>query len=223
MASTTLISVSSMPPSPAAPAVARAQQHKSSVGLVTGEPRNPWWPLGVAAGLLALALIFLPVHRPRRRLTFASGLAAGLLCVVSFALGCGGGGGGFVAPPLPPGPQVVPSTTTLSSTTPKVPQGMNATVTATVTSSKSPSGTVTFLAGGQIFPPVTLVNGTAQAQLGNLFVGTIPITAQYSGDANNLPSESGAFNQVITGSTVFIVTAQTGVNVHQVNVTATIQ
>jgi hypothetical protein len=118
---------------------------------------------------------------------------------------------------------MVTTTTTLSSSTPKVAQGMLAVVTATVTSSKNPTGTVTFFVGGSEYPPVTLVNGTALGQIPNLFVGTNVITAQYSGDANNLPSTSAPFNQVITGSTVFTVNAQTGVNFHQVGVTATVQ
>lgn len=220
VAATAMISLSSIPPSPAAAAVVRAQR-KSILGMGTGESHNPSWPLGVAAGLAALALLGLTLYRPRGHLTLATVLSAGLLCMVIFALGCGGGGSSFIEPPPPP--QLAPTTTTISSTTPKVPQGTNAMVTATVTSSKTVTGTVTFFANGVGYASATLVNGVAQAQIPNFAPGTSAITAQYSGDANNQPSTSAAFNQVITGSTVFTVTAQTGVNVHQIGVTATIQ
>jgi hypothetical protein len=218
-AATDMLSISSVGPSPAAAAVVRTQR-KSLVGFVKDGRRSPWWPLGAAAGLAALALLCVPIHRPRRRLTLATALSAGLFCVVSLALGCGGGGGGE---PVGPTRQLATTTTTISSTTPKSPSGVPATFTTTVTSSGNPTGTVTFFAnGGQINGPIALVNGSVQTQM-SFPVGTTAITAQYSGDANNLPSTSAAFNQVITGSTFFTVNAQTGSNLHQINVTATIQ
>ena len=218
---TSILSLNSIPPSPAA-AFVRAQR-KSILGVWPTQPRNPWWPLGAVVGFAALFLLRLPSLPRRSRRTLAAAFGAAFLCAVSFVLGCGGGGGGFVTPPPPPPPQMVTTTTTLSSSTPKVAQGMSAVVTATVTSSKNPTGTVTFFVGGSQYPPVTLVNGVASGQIPNLFVGTNVITAQYSGDSNNLPSTSAPFNQVITGSTVFTVTAQTGVNFHQIGVTATVQ
>jgi hypothetical protein len=218
MASIAMISVTSVAPSPATAAVVRAQR-KSILGIVPVGLPNPWWPLGVGAGLAALALLGLTAYRPRRRLTFATGLVAGVLCVVSFALGCGGGGSGFVGPPPPP--PAVATTTTISSTTPKVPEGTNAIVTATITPATA-TGTVNFT-GPQSNSPVTVVNGSAQGQLSNLYPGATVVTAQYSGDAKDQPSISAPFTQVTTGSTAFTVSAQTGINVHQINVTATIQ
>src|SRR5713101_9974796 len=58
---------------------------------------NGWWTLSAGTGFAALLLLFLP---GRKRYRAALGL--GLVCVLSFTLGCssgygGGGGGGPVA------------------------------------------------------------------------------------------------------------------------------
>ena len=116
------------------------------------------------------------------------------------------------------------TTTTISGTTPKVSQGSSAPLTATVTASDTVTGALTFAtAGFQLSGPYTLVNDSAQTLIPNLSVGTTPVTATYSGDVNNKPSSSAPFNQVVTGSTSFAVSANTGVNNHQIGLTATIQ
>jgi hypothetical protein len=219
-AGTAVLSLTSIGPSPTAPAVISSPR-KSTGGFILGVPRNPWWGASLAAGLAALCLFFVAAHRRRDRLAFGAAFAAGLMCVASFALGCGGGGGS-VAPPPPP-PLRVPTTTTISSSTPKVAIGTQPILTVTVASTGQPTGTVTLTSSGIILASAQLINGTGQAQLPILQPGTTVITAQYPGDANNLASTSAVFNQVITGNTVMFASAQTGVNSHVSQITATIQ
>jgi len=106
----------------------------------------------------------------------------------------------------------------------KVPAGTNPTFTATVTSTKTPTGLVTFFDGGNPIDSAPVTNGTAAVQPPNLFVGTHVITAQYAGDANNQPSKTnGAINQVITGTNFAIVTGATSSLNRSVNIDVTIQ
>jgi subtilase family serine protease len=224
------VSVTSIAPSAATPnVVAPRKSWLTGFDLARRHfPRGPagvalsvWWSLTLVAGILALDLS-LPAagRRPARRCSIAA-LAAALLCIASFALGCGGGGGSVITPP----PVLATTTTVVTSPTPKVSVGTPATLTATVTSSKSPTGTVTFYANGSsVAGPIVLLNGSAQTQVTFGSIGTLSITATYSGDANNAPSTSTTpFNQVLTGSTSFVVQAQTGVNYHQTTINLTLQ
>jgi hypothetical protein len=157
--------------------------------------------------------------RRRRKRAIGTAFAAAWVFAAGFALGCGGGGGGGITPP-----QSGSATVVVSSPTPKLAAGVPASLTATVTSSRSPTGTITFYASGSPFTfPIPLVGGSAQTQVTWGFPGTTTITAQYSGDGNNLPATSAPFYQVSTGSTSITVSAQTGTNVHQDNVNVTIQ
>ena len=97
-----------------------------------------------------------------------------------------------------------PSTTTVSRTSGSSPStyGNSLTFTATVTGS-SPTGTVQFKVNGAAQGgPVTLVGGSAALVTNSLPVTGSPhqITAYYSGDANNAPSDSSAspVSQAIT-------------------------
>jgi hypothetical protein len=218
VAGSSILSLTSIPPTGAA-VIAAHSQHRSILGLFFSVPRNPWWGLSLLAGLAALGMLILAAQRQRNRLVFGAAFAAGLLCVVSFAWGCGGGGGS--APPPPPA--LAQTTTTITSAMAKVPQGMPVTLTATVSSTRALTGNVSFVANGQSFGVVALLNGMAQLQISSLPIGTSAVTATYSGDSNNQASTSPGFNQVITGSTQFFVSAQTGPDIHNTLVTATIQ
>jgi hypothetical protein len=189
-------------------------------------PRGPagaisafvWWATSFAAGLAAICLLLIFPRRRRKR-AIGTAFAAAWVFAAGFALGCGGGGGGGITPP-----QSGSATVVVSSPTPKLAAGVPASLTATVTSSRSPTGTITFYASGSPFTfPIPLVGGSAQTQVTWGFPGTTTITAQYSGDGNNLPATSAPFYQVSTGSTSITVSAQTGTNVHQDNVNVTIQ
>jgi hypothetical protein len=220
---TAVVSVTSVGPSSTGMAIAAAQRRSFLRIFLHPQMRNPWSGISLFTGLAALFFfLFLRHHHGRRFARMLPAYAAGVFCLVSFAIGCGGGGSGIVQPPPPP-PLAV-TTTTLSGTMPKVAQGSNAPFTATVTASDTVTGSVTFsTAGSQLSGPYTLVNGSAQTAIPGLPVGATPITASYSGDANNKPSASAAFSQIVTGSTSFAVNAVTGVNIHQLNLTATIQ
>jgi len=86
------------------------------------------------------------------------------------------------------------------------------------------TGYVTIVDGGVQFAIASVVNGTATVPLGGLYPGTHVITAQYSGDANNLPSRTnGSINQVITGNTQVYVQGTTSTLSHTMSVSVTIQ
>jgi hypothetical protein len=98
-----------------------------------------------------------------------------------------------VTPPISP-----PSTkTALTISTVSVNTNQAVTFTATVTGS-SPTGSVTFTAGSTKLNTVNLTNGIATMQTSFTTAGTYPITASYSGDANNAPSDSSAVTLTVT-------------------------
>jgi hypothetical protein len=104
----------------------------------------------------------------------------------------------------------------------KVPQGGTVSATATVTSSKLFTGTITFwdFNGGTIVP---ITNGSAQAQITLSSVGIDPIKSQYSGNALNQPCTSASVIAVATGQSYVSVTGKTGPLSHPVLVNVTIQ
>lgn len=186
------------------------------VGLFTYLPRN-YWPLGFAIGLVALYLVGLTSHTRRYR----SALGCGLVCLFCIAVGCGGGTTG------PPPPPPASTTITLTTSNAKVAQNQSFLITAMVTStsSKPPTGTVTFYNFGTPIVGFGLSNG--QAQIGGPGYinnpGLYQITATYSGDANNLSSTSSALTQVITGTMPATIQANTGGDVHSLQVALGVQ
>jgi hypothetical protein len=74
--------------------------------------------------------------------------------------------------------------------------GQTVTFTATV-SGASPTGTVQFRDGATVLGTVGLSGTTAVLSTAALAQGTHPITAVYSGDANNQASTSPVVNQVV--------------------------
>jgi hypothetical protein len=164
-------------------------------------PWNRSWPTG--SGILALAdglailYLSLSARWEKRRLAAALGMA-GLLCLVlscgSSNGGNGGGGGGGGGGP-------VPTSVTLTISSVKVQAGTPFTLTATVHSAEPVTGSVNFNDSVSGLPSAQVVNGVATAQATLFLVGTHTITAQYSGDLNNQPSQTtGSINQVITGT-----------------------
>jgi hypothetical protein len=148
-------------------------------------------------------LLLFPGLRPRNQLRSALGL--GLLCVLSFTLGCGGGsssGGGG-------GGNQVASHTTLTVTNAKQGSNNNFAFNVTVTSSGvSPNGQVQLFDGSTALGlPVSLSNGTASINTGLATVGTHAVSAHYLGNATTLASASGALNLTVTGSTIVPLTS----------------
>ena len=92
------------------------------------------------------------------------------------------------------------TTTIVSSVNPSI-VGQAITFTASV-AGNFPTGTVQFMDGGiNLGSPVTLSGGgIAQLITSTLTQGTHPITAVYSGDANNAGSTSSTLSQVVNAS-----------------------
>jgi hypothetical protein len=182
-------------------------------------PPGPSWPL-LATSMLILPFLFLvPVGSRRTRMVTASTLACGLCLLLGF-FGCGGGGptgGGGGGEGGGGGGEPVSTFVTLTASSVKVPyspsSGGSVNLTANVTSSKTPGGTVTFSIDGSNGFSVSssVVSRVAQYQLTGLAVGIHSVTAQYSGDSNNLGSQTqGSLNIAVTGQTGVSVGANTG-------------
>jgi hypothetical protein len=221
---TTVLSITSLGPSGSAGATAKVARRQPSLGYFPGDGANLWRGLALTMGLAVLIAAMVEFVRRTSRWSWGSACVIALICIVSVVPGCGGGGGGGVAPPPPPPPppQRVSTTTALTSSNAKIAIGNSPTMTATVTSTKPVSGSVTFSGGFFTTGPIALANGVAQTPITGLPLGTVEIDANYSGDANNLASMA-SFNQTTTGNTLLFVSAQTGQNFHQITVNATLQ
>jgi len=162
-----------------------------------------WWTLSAGTGLAGIVLLLLP---GRKRYRAAMGL--GLICMVSFAIGCGSstssGGGGPVA-----------TTTHLTVSTTKLKTTDTLTVSATVTGG-TPAASVQFFvdgaAAGTAAPVTGGTTGNIMLTAANappLFqlIGTHTLSAHYLGDANTQASNSGTLNITITGTTQLAITA----------------
>jgi hypothetical protein len=99
-----------------------------------------------------------------------------------------------------------PITALKSSANPAKPS-QNVTYTATVTPStgNTATGTVTFQDGGVTIATVTLSKNVAKYKTAYSTIGVHPITAAYSGDANNPPSTSDTLTELIQGTTTTTV------------------
>jgi hypothetical protein len=158
-----------------------------------------WWTLSAGTGLVAMLLLFLP---GRKRYRAALGL--GLVCVLSFALGCssaggGGGGGGPVA-----------TITKLSVNNSKLasndPTGFRFSI--NVIASVGANGQVQLFDGATALGTAALVsNGSASITSTGLAPGTHAISAHYLGDSKTLASNSGALNITSTGTTTLVITS----------------
>jgi len=156
-----------------------------------------WWTLSAGTGFAALFLLFLPGGRKRYRAAFG----LGLVCILSFTLGCGGGS---ASPPPPP-----PPTTTVTKLTvlgAKVASGTPFSFSVSVTGG-TPTGQVELFDGStMIGTAATVASGTATPTAPALAVGTHMISAHYLGDATTAASASGTINMTVTGSTTVTVT-----------------
>ena len=104
------------------------------------------------------------------------------------------------------------TTTTLTSSPNPATLSQTVTFTATVTAQYSGklTGTVAFMQGSQTLGTASPVNGKATFATTFSATGTFPITAVYSGDANNLGSTSGVCNQVIGTNTTTTTLTSSG-------------
>src|SRR5258706_3569636 len=157
-----------------------------------------WWALSGGTGLAAMFLLLLP---GRKRYRAALGL--GLVCVLSFTLGCSGYGGGSG------GGGLATTTTKLTASTGKVATGQTDALTITVTSSgTAANGQVQLFDGtNPLGSPTSVVNGTATINESGLPAGTHSISAHYLGDTYTMASQSAALNITFVGNTTFTITA----------------
>ena len=187
--------------------------------------RRTWWSGTFASCILLWCVLWMP----RRRLKNCVALFSAASLVIAVALGCGGGssgnGGGGGGGNMP-----VPTTITLTTSNAKVAAGGSFTLTAAITSSRTITGTVNIFQGtppdgNGVAPPFPVVNGQASAMVTvPSGPGIYPFWANYSGDVNNLASQSTAtVQQVISGSTSASYAAQTGGLSHQSTITINLQ
>jgi hypothetical protein len=136
-----------------------------------------------------------------------SSLAAGIFIVTASY-----GGDTTFAASTSPGLKQLVNTTTKSATATTLGSSLNPSIygqkviwTATVTSSgpPTPTGTVRFTWGGRFTIGGAALNssGVATLSAAKLNADNYPITAAYSGDANNLSSASSVLNQFVTQTT----------------------
>jgi hypothetical protein len=97
--------------------------------------------------------------------------------------------------------KAAPTVVVTSSLNPSI---INQSVTFTATAPAGATGSITFLDGATILGTGTLNNGQATLTTSTLIVGTHPITVSYSGDTNNNPATSAAFNQIVNKATPVI-------------------
>jgi len=193
-------------------------------GLLNSQA-GKYWTISLASGLASCFLFLSPWGLKRKRAV----CSLGLVCLLTFALGCGGGssaspsgGSGAGA-----GGGASPASTsiTLSTSNPKVAQNQPFVITATVTSSRPLTGNVTFYNFGSPIAGFPISNGQAQVG-GPGYInnpGLYRITATYGGDVNNQSSTSSALTQVITGTMPGTLQAKTGGDIHSLQVNFGVQ
>jgi hypothetical protein len=169
----------------------------------TSSVKTGLWTLSSGAGLAAVLLLLVPGRKRYR-----AALGFGLLCVLSFTLGCsnnnGGGGGGQTA-----------TVTHLTVSSTKLAATGTLTVSATVTGG-TPAGNVQFFvdgaAAGSAVPVASGTTGNIMltaASAPPLFqlIGTHTLSAHYLGDTSTAASQSGTLNITVTGTTQLGISA----------------
>ena len=153
-----------------------------------------------SALFLLVALAFGSKPATLRQVAMASACA---LFIGSLVVGCGGGGGGGG------GTSPVASTTSIMTSNARATSGQPLQITATVSASVAPSGTVQFFDNGvAIGAPQTLANGTATLQTSALSVGVHSLKAVYNSSTSTvLGSSSSAITEMLLGTVTFQVTA----------------
>jgi subtilase family serine protease len=190
-------------------------------------PTNNWWKLSSLLVGLAIVLWLLPVRLRLRRLAYVSLF----LSTISVVLGCGGGGGsgggtGGGGGGGGGGGSATPTSMTLSVPSTKV-SAPNLPATVQVNGTNSPAGSVSLGVVGESwsFNTATLVNGAAQFSYYLGAPGAFSMTASYSGDSRNLPSQiKTPLTVVQTGAAGnMTINVAIGPTTKQTSVTLTVQ
>jgi hypothetical protein len=177
-----------------------------------------WWALSAGTGFAALFLFFLPGGR--KRLHAALGL--GLVCILSFTLGCnggygGGGGGGQTA-----------TTSAMTVNADKEPAGTAFTFNVTVTGG-TPAGMAQLFDGANAISTAgasAAVSGGKASLTWNTSaaaVGTHAISVHYLGDTYTKASQSGSLNLTVTGGTTIAITTNPAATPAASPITVTVQ
>jgi pro-kumamolisin-like protein/Big-like domain-containing protein len=167
---------------------APAERTLYAAGVIPSGGGKGWWMLSAGTGLAAMYLLFLPGRKKYR-----AALGLGLICVLSFTLGCGGSGGGGGGP--------VVTTTSITVNSGKLasndPTGFRFTI--SVNASVGANGQVQLFDGATALGTgVTVSNGSATITNAGLVPGTHSISAHYLGDANTRASSSGTLQVTVT-------------------------
>jgi large repetitive protein len=157
-----------------------------------------------SALLLLVALAFAAKPALLRQVAV---VGAGGLFIGSLILGCGGGGGGGGG--LGGGTNPVVSTTVITTSNTRAASGQALQITANVTASVTPSGTVQFFDNGAALgAPQTLAGGTATLQTSALSVGVHSLKAVYTSSSSTvLGSSSNTTTEMVLGTVTFQVNA----------------
>jgi hypothetical protein len=167
--------------------------------------------LALSGGITVAGLFLTFIPRRRRFLG---------LSVILIALGITGGFSGCGGSAT-----MQPTTLVLTSSGTKAASGATVTFEATVQTTNTVTGTVTFYDGANaIGSGVTPTSGVAVLTTSSLAVGTHTITAKYSGDNENSPSSSSdTIEQTITGTFTVTVNAVSGTLNQSLSIPATLQ
>jgi trimeric autotransporter adhesin len=105
-----------------------------------------------------------------------------------------------VSPPVTVSVARLTTTTALTAAPNPAVAGQSVTLTATV-SPGNPTGTVSFFDGANLLGSNPVASGVATFATSTLSTGSHSLTASYSGDTNNAPCTSAAFNESVNGAT----------------------
>ncbi len=126
-----------------------------------------------------------------------STLAAGIYSITAVYAGDANDGSSASAA-VPLTVSLATTTTALTATPDPALVGSSITMTAKVTGNgRSPTGSINFLANGNIIAASTMSGETASFTTSTLAPGTYAITARYGGDAADSPSTSAAVNETV--------------------------
>ena len=171
-----------------------AERKLYAAAVIPSSEGKGWWMLSAGTGLAAMFLLFLPGRNKYR-----AALGLGLVCVLSFALGCSSSNGGGSSGP-------VATTTKISVTSTKVASGTNIAFAITVNASVGANGQVQLFDGtAALGTAATVSNGSVTINNPGLTPGTHAISAHYLGDASTQASQSGVLNVTVTGGPVSLV------------------
>ena len=168
-------------------------------GMLPSRGGKGWWTLSAGTGLAAMLLLFLPGRKKYR-----AALGLGLLCVLSFTLGCNGGGGGSS------GPVATTTRITVGGNAPstKVGSGTGITLLISVNASVGANGQVQLIDGATtVGSAVSVMNGSARIDNVTLLPGTHSLSAHYLGDSKTLASSSGTLSVTWMGQATFVISA----------------